>query len=231
MSRRLWKKVQVSSGAKFPIVLQNLLISIGYDSEFALLTINEESIKSIEQEINKDKSVLKDTKYENRPGDFSFDLGDKISILSLPKYCKKPGKLVEQFDEEETKDDLFARLNLYISKKKYRYVLNRENIVKCFYSNGKTRVLVVCSVCETQIPCFRLTHWKISNFSRHITKHEKNAENIPNTIGTNDSNIKSPDKICSFETIEFDENGLPSTGRSVSIRHTSNTSELLNILK
>lgn len=122
MSHRLWKKVQVSSGAKFPIVLQNLLISIGYDTEFSLLTINEESIKSIEQEINKNKSVLKDTKYENKSGDFSFDLGDKISILSLPKYCKKLGKNisnVEQFDEEKTKDKFFTRLNSYISKKNF----------------------------------------------------------------------------------------------------------------
>lgn len=69
-SQRIWRKIEKRAGFAFPVLLKKILISVGFDSEFSLLSIKEDTIKTIEEEIIKNKIVLKDTKYENRTDNF-----------------------------------------------------------------------------------------------------------------------------------------------------------------
>lgn len=85
MAKRLWNKIENRAGYKFPDPLKKLLSCLGFDNEFVLLNITEEVVLDIEKQINEDKSVLRGTKYENRH-EFHFDLGDKVSVLSLRAY-------------------------------------------------------------------------------------------------------------------------------------------------
>lgn len=239
-SQRIWRKIEKRAGFAFPVLLKKILISVGFDSEFSLLSIKEDTIKTIEEEIIKNKIVLKDTKYENRTDNFKFDLGDRISILSLPEYLsqvktiKNRSQLIdkENFDEQNLKKDLLVIINRYISKQKLQLTVTEKDIVSCIWLNEKVRCVVRCPICRSQITCSRGAHWKSSNLFLHIRSH-KPSHNPNSKHGSGQT----------IHIVEFDNNGVEIQSTTVNhgtiearvadsvVKHTSNQAELTAILR
>lgn len=120
---------------QFPKYLKDILTAIGFDNEFVISSLNEETIVKLEKEIEHlktlDDTLLEHTKYDHITEAFKFDLGDRIFILNLPKYLKKVDKVSNLMtdgliDEDKTKSELLNRIASYITKKKSIYLQNRR---------------------------------------------------------------------------------------------------------
>lgn len=67
--------------------IKKILLECGFDCKLAVSSLDKEGIKEIEQYANEDRSVLKDTSYENMKT-FVFKPGHKLSILQLANEAK-----------------------------------------------------------------------------------------------------------------------------------------------
>lgn len=67
-SHRIFSKIEKFSGKKYPKFVKNILIFCGFDSEIALSTLNEQSIKEIEIIVNQNKNLITDSRYKIRRG-------------------------------------------------------------------------------------------------------------------------------------------------------------------
>lgn len=82
---RFWKQFETFHNYKIPKVIKDILRNSAIDqSTFDL--INEEVIKEIEIEVNKDKSVLKGSIYEKESNEnFKFLIGHRHLLLMTIK--------------------------------------------------------------------------------------------------------------------------------------------------
>lgn len=106
--------------------------------------INEQSIKEIENYVNKNQNILKNTIFEASYEDtapFEFRPGDRTLLLSLPssirayKETKKSTKRVfklnpKQKNEAELKIELLKKLMNYSKSEKYDIHLKNEEILE-----------------------------------------------------------------------------------------------------
>lgn len=67
-----------------PHDIELILLRNGFDSKLALQSLNEDLIAEIEQQANKDRSILANTSYEN-VATFKFKPGHMIFLLNLSK--------------------------------------------------------------------------------------------------------------------------------------------------
>lgn len=183
---RVWNKIEKISVYKFPKFLKNILISEGFDSEFALINTSEDDIKKIEERVQQKPHSLKHSKYENNSTPFQFDLGDKVAILSIPKYLKelkqneieKKGNKnpvnEKKFDVEDVKKELTEKLKRYFDNK--RIGVADCKITSCVLKDKTIRCCVHCSICDTKFSCTKKSHWKISNLTKHISGHFRQSE-------------------------------------------------------
>lgn len=86
---------------KFPSDLKYILDGCGFDTELSLLAIDDNVIIDIENHVNMDREILKNTSYEN-VYHFKFKPGHKVFLLKLPNQIKilretKAEKPREQF--------------------------------------------------------------------------------------------------------------------------------------
>lgn len=91
-----------------------ILRGTGYDSEFALECLDTENIREIEEFVNNERHILKDTVYENRLN-FKFLPGHKALLLNLSN------KVGELRDKPKSNSKSYAVETIYIDN-------NHENI-------------------------------------------------------------------------------------------------------
>lgn len=72
---------------KIPMDIKTILTRSAYDSKTALSCVNDQLICSLEQYANQDRSILKDTSYENMTK-FVFKPGHRTTILHLADKVK-----------------------------------------------------------------------------------------------------------------------------------------------
>lgn len=90
---KLWNSLENSIGYKYPEEIKTILNICGFDSELSLKEINESTIKSIEEIINRSVaqntveivSALSKSACKDKPLPFEFLLGHKLLILNIPK--------------------------------------------------------------------------------------------------------------------------------------------------
>lgn len=89
---------------KIPIDIIQVLSQCGYETEISISSITPDTIKEIEEYVNEDLSVLKNTSYENV---FHFKLkpGHKSFILSLPNLIhRSKGANLDGIEKCKTSD-------------------------------------------------------------------------------------------------------------------------------
>lgn len=203
MSLPLFSRVEKQTGTKIPNLLKKILSATGFESEWAISNLDIEGIEKIEKFISENKYVVKDTKYEHREP-FQFDIGDKVSILALAKHVntlkidklkeKEEKKLknietsFENFDPTALKNELISRIKNYMTNKNIQFNLSASDVVNCDKVHRKIRCVVLCPNCKVRFPCLKSTHWKISNFTKHLKKHTN-----PSTSSTSTTSVHRTD--------------------------------------
>lgn len=176
------RKLQKIAG-QFPRGLDNIIFESGYDSESAIASINSSSIKSIEDYINENKEILKNSVYEHLvENDLPFKLkpGHKSIILTLPKslqeYKVKQKSKIEAAlpippKEDELKKSLVAKLIKFAKKFSYEIEFSESSIHDFCDANTNLTCVVACPFCETRIKCTHKSYWLVSNFEKHLKRH------------------------------------------------------------
>lgn len=194
--QRVLGKIEKLTKSKIPNHLKKILKFTGFDTEFALVNINEKSIKEIEEFVNAEKTLLArllvKTKYENicvtLGAKFQFDIGDRTALLGIPDIINKSKKetdketknkaknINENFDEKNIKTELSEKINKLLKDKKIKYSLEQKNIKTCEILNGNIQCKVQCASCNSVYSCFKKTHWRFSNFIKHVVSHQGSKE-------------------------------------------------------
>lgn len=188
---RTFGKIEKYSNAKFPKLLKKILIQSGFNTEFSLISIDSENLKTIENFVQNNRNILIKSKYENRDP-FRFDLGDKTAILSLPKIIKnankentdkKDNKNIENFNEIDSKKQLVEKVQNFLVNKKIAYSFGIDSVVNVRISEKAIKFLIKCPTCKQEFSCIKNPYWKIGNLTKHILKHLK-TNTVPSTPNT-----------------------------------------------
>lgn len=182
MSRRpkIFNELEVFLKAKFPNFVQNVLINCGFDCALSIKLINVDTINQLEEYINKNKYLLKNTIYREDE-EFKFSIGHKLLILSLPKY-------LEQFQKEKEVEknieiskenidsnvlkNILLKLKNYATKFNYNFIVSEQYIERFGKTEFGYKCHVKCSICNTLCSClFKKNSWNISNFTNHVKLH------------------------------------------------------------
>lgn len=188
-------KIEKFTQTKIPVFLKKILKSTGFNSEFALINISEQSIKLIEELLGGNRNLLEKTKYENRVP-FKFDIGDRSAILNIPKLIKEANKArtekknneaIQNFDEKKLKKELVEKIKKILLAKTIQYNFEEKDIIECVILNEKIRCKVQCSTCKSIYSCVKDSYWQVSNFSKHICdrKCKKKTATGTSTVTSN----------------------------------------------
>lgn len=173
-SRKLHKIV----GKKLSQGLEKIIFESGFDSEYALTTLNPETIKTIEEFINENKNVLKGTVYESvieSNSVFKLKPGHKAAILSLPKaltdYEAKINKNFVSSTEEKLKQSLLKKITKFARKCSFEINFGVSSIFEFQQRNEVYKCRLKCPLCNILIRCEHKKYWLVSNFEKHLKNH------------------------------------------------------------
>lgn len=96
----IYRQIERKLGEKLPSNLEKILIETGFDTKSAIKLINSDSIHSIEEYINSNTNLLKDTPYENTIP-FKLKPGHKALILSLPVVISQEKVKIKRKDDNK----------------------------------------------------------------------------------------------------------------------------------
>lgn len=175
---------------QFPKVIKDILILTGFDDFYTLCMINEETLKSIEnevqEELNKSDAIIKGSIYQKffkNKIPFKFLLGHKVAILNIPKDIErlKNSQELEKKSIEDLniyKESLFLKIDKFIASKKYPKTFKREHIKRLSAKKNVVKCFVQCASCKREIICSFDSCLRVSNFYKHLNSHnEKKTQN------------------------------------------------------
>lgn len=197
MSSSIFKHLAEFQGQKYPQFLVDILISTGFDSELSLTQINEDIIKDIENYIDKNKYLIKDTPYENNAGEFKFSIGHKLILRKIPEIIKQLDDTKREVREKvstagkgNTRDKIHInsniqsninrdinelRVDICTRVKKYANDFNLDfdfcdgNIQNLIKIAGiGYKCNLKCPFCSKSPSCVYKKNWNISNFTSHV---------------------------------------------------------------
>lgn len=186
---QFWTEFEHFLGDRYPKFLINILLNCGFDSKVSLLNINAEVVKQIEDYVNKNRYLLKNTVYEeNEP--FEFLIGHKVLITSIPeniknfdaqKEKKKKEKKTINIDQDKLEIDLLTKLNNYAKSTKSNFTVSKESVVEFNKTDFGIKCRIICPLCSKAVACEHKNHWRVSNFTNHIrSNHKEIATHIEN---------------------------------------------------
>lgn len=186
-----WNKFENFLGDRYPKFLLKILLNCGFDSKVSLQNINSEVVKQIEDYVNKNRYLLKNTVYEeNEP--FEFLIGHKVLITSIPeniknfdaqKEKKKKENKTKNIDQDKLEKDLLTKLNNYAKSTKSNFTVSKESVVELKKTDSGIKCRVICPLCSKAVACEHNNHWRVSNFTNHIrSNHKVIATHIENEI-------------------------------------------------
>lgn len=179
------RKLQRIVGHNLPRGLDNIIFEAGFDAESALATINSTSIKNIEEYVNENKNILKETVYEHLiTNDLAFKLkpGHKSIILNLPKSlelyeAKKLTGLVPALPNSSTEQEVILKKSLvdkitkFAKKCSFDIIFSESSIFEFRQENGGHKCRFECPFCSKKIRCEHRSYWLVSNFEKHLKIH------------------------------------------------------------
>lgn len=83
----LFSEIENLLNETIPSDIKQILEGCAFDTELSLLAINNEVIMNIEEHVNSEREILKNTLYENI-NSFKFKPGHKLFLLQLPNQIK-----------------------------------------------------------------------------------------------------------------------------------------------
>lgn len=188
-----FKQLEKFIGSKFPSFIINFLVSSGFDTELALISLKESSIDVIESHLNQNRIFAQATVYEHQQP-IKLLPGHKAIILEIPKYVeqlksnrkgsRKSTKQIDIIDSaqklDEIKDKLIVKVSGYISKIQLHLNLIDDCVIGLKYvSNQEYKCHFKCPACQKLISCIFKNYWMISNVQSHLKDHTKEAIIIP----------------------------------------------------
>lgn len=209
--QKFWTKFENHSSTKYSPILNFFLKKCGIDRT-SFSDITEDTIKQIEIEINKDKSILKKSVYDETK-EFKLSIGHRLSLINIPekyrKFCeyekenKKTRRIFlsllketiccEDNDDPDSEPDqviklLLTKLNR-VAKEKFeeKYIIDKSHLKKIRIKSNNAHCSVQCPFCEVKIPCIFKSYWIVSNFTKHVSSHLTQTQNqakIPIEIQT-----------------------------------------------
>lgn len=242
-------------GKSYPNFIKNILFSSGFDNKNSLELIDEESIKNIEEYVNKNRYHLKKTSYEktlNKTDKFEFSIGHKVLLTNIPKYVekfeneslkklqdkKKEGSLEESdasLDPSALRKTLLEKLQNYSTSSKLNFKISEENIENLENKNQRITCKVHCPFCSKKYLILFKHNWKISNITVHIRKHFTietvnvlvNSDN-DNNLGDDTRNVTLASESASSSSVE---NNIINSANNSIIRLHDLPQELESILQ
>lgn len=133
-----FNKIEKHITSKIPNHLKKILIASGYDNDFAFINLKKENITEIEEFVNSNKEILKNTKYQNCEtlGEtFHFNIADTNSILSLPKLWIEVNTETNSKKEEDS-SNIISEFDTTIAKISIRC----HNIFCYYFIFGATKL-------------------------------------------------------------------------------------------
>lgn len=192
MSKQFWLDFEKFVNGKIPACIKKILSETGFDTDICLESINSESIKEIENHVNKRKDILKETVYENASSSACFEFlpGHKILLLSLPERIKQFKQEKERKKGTTVKSPLKSDLLLkkaVVDKLKAtvssletpeHVPLSITCVLDFVKENNTCKCKIKCPFCTKKFSAlYKQNYWSTSNFKRHWTldHHFKNA--------------------------------------------------------
>lgn len=178
---KVWRNIEHFSKAKFPPCIKEIMSRCGYDTLMSLSAINEDSVHSLEEHVNKQCSVLRAITccfmdYYNSQGVFEFVPGHRAVILGIPRKVKlmKAKPKVERKRKMRTVDELqmmlIDQLNKYPLKIGFDigHVISERSIVDVRSKKGADGTMVItagvsCPFCEKIVAVMYKGYWHSSN--------------------------------------------------------------------
>lgn len=191
--RQFFSHLEEFNGSKYPTFIKNILKETAFDTEAALKTLENSSIKKIEQIVNENTNLVNDTIYVDNNGvlkksPFKFLPGHEALLLNIPIDLKKylesklEGKKKTP-DIKNLKVLLKDKITKYIENKKIDLTIQSDDFTNFSVSDNCVRCLAKCQICSIKVPCLYNTSWKNSNYCKHIVdcfkkKAKKNSDQI-----------------------------------------------------
>lgn len=226
-NERFTRKLQKIVGRILPRGLDKIIIEAGFDAESAIATIDLNSIINIQDHINENKIILKDTVYESvLENDLQFKLkpGHKSIILDLPKLLKEfeakkrsaPNPQISNEEEEEKqreieslKKQLINKLNGFARKCMFDITFEETSIFDFREEKAVYKCRFECPICMKKIRCEYKRYWFVSNFQKHIKNHlirDIRVETVELDIeATEQFEVGSTEKPISFVSGQMDD--------------------------
>lgn len=205
----------------------------GFDTEIALLELNEANVRSIIEEYTQQNlDILHETIYENCEP-FKFLPGHRALLLAIPKRIssfkesKKQKRknttnhLQQPVDETATdapddleleKKQLIEKLHKFCKNINLFLDLSLGDISDFIVLNDRIRCRVSCPYCQNKYWCLKKKHWAVSNIESHLKKHkeqmiaEQEQSSEPNATEKNtDANTFVNDSVSSKVSSELDK--------------------------
>lgn len=222
MKGPIYTRLENFNKTKYPYLIKKILKSTGYDSEYSLKTICEKSIETIEKTINENRArfndILEKTVYD-KTIPFSFLLGHKVVILSIPKDIERYKQSLEQSktvvvnDLDALKPKLLKIIKNHMQKKKLFFPTTSADITNLSNRKKGAKCVVQCTYCNKKIPCTYTNNWNASNFLKHLCAHKfsevqvarqvagtsRNTENSTEQLNSRQDSSSNRDKNSSEE--------------------------------
>ena len=200
--RKFWTEFEKYVGSKLPRDIPILLSECGYDSEFAILSLQEKDLETIEKEVNERKNILKSSsKYKNIYNSnerFVLKPGHKSLILSLPKKFEqflearkdKQRNNAEKRNETELKSELTEKLKKYMLSFSFNVNFTQSDLSEFIFVQDKNwyTCCVKCPFCMKLFRCKYSKYWITGNLESHLKKHVDDAKKI--TENKSDKNLE-----------------------------------------
>lgn len=221
----VFKKIRKIKG-EIPANLDKILLETGFESEKIISLIKESDIQSIEDYINENIYILKNTPYEQESNQenykFKFKPGHKLYILSLAncfgsqKSKKTKSKkitnnilnsdVIDEFESEKFKVALVNKIANFGLKFGYEFTVDSSSISDFHVIDGKIKCKFACTFCSTLHTCEYQNYWIVSNFERHLKVHFANTENLETSIvNTNTDTNANQTLILNYSTQHHDK--------------------------
>lgn len=192
MSKHLWNEFEKFLGRKYPQFIKDILEANGLDNSLSFDLINPELVDNLEKFVEDNKSFIQNTPYEDITSQFRFLIGHRLLILDIPiKYrefveYKNNQRLIQKeklsalkgTDKENASEPseiikhlLLNKLNEFTGKHQLNTEIGSDHIENFIIKNDDARCEVKCPYCDKRIPCNYNSHWKTSNFYKHIKSH------------------------------------------------------------
>lgn len=196
-----WRQFEQFNNCKYPKVIKDILKFCAIDKR-TFEDIDEKTVTEIEQVVNKNKIILKESEYHSvfeKDEEFKFLFGHRLFLQNLSKKYRKFRKFQEEkkklrketFKElksaashdirttgetchlDQIKKLLLEKLNNRSNKK---YSISQNEVKKLNVKGDQAYCVVQCPFCEKKVPCTFVSNWNITNFCNHVRLHLENEE-------------------------------------------------------